>query len=142
MAARIPTEAEINVYDSLDERAAVKRFLGKDLEQARALFRENFLYYQEDLMWMGPVAFQFYVPAAISYLLSKDADLDAGAASSFCGLVEHRLENEPDVIAPVGSIIREGIIGILKDFDRYDSEEDIYGDVPGRYRVLLSKLGV
>ena len=57
MGTRLPTAEEINVFDSLDERCAVKNFLGKDLDQAQALFREISLYYQEDLMWMGPKAF-------------------------------------------------------------------------------------
>jgi len=59
MVTRLPTAEEINVFDSLDERCAVKNFLGKDLEQARSLYRENFLKRQEDLMWMGPIAFRF-----------------------------------------------------------------------------------
>jgi len=140
MASRLPTAEEINVFDSLDERCAVKNFLGKDQEQAQSLFRENFLRYQEDLMFMGPTAFRFYVPAAINYLLSEEADYAADAASSFCGLIEFRLDYEPAEIASVGSIIREGILGILKDFDRYGCDSEIYGDVAERYRVLLSRL--
>src|SRR6185437_15714897 len=62
MIPHLPTAEEINVFDSLDELDAVEHFLGKDLEQAQSLFRENFLRYQEDLMFMGPKAFQFYVP--------------------------------------------------------------------------------
>jgi hypothetical protein len=138
MASRLPTADEINVFDSIDERCARKNFLGKDLEQAQSLFRENFRRYQEDLMWMGPIAFRFYVPAAINYLQSEEADYDADAANSFCTLIEFRLDYEPTEIAPVKSILREGILGILKDFDRYESE--MYGDVVERYRVLLSRL--
>jgi hypothetical protein len=140
MAARLPTAKEINVFDSLDERCAVENFLGKNLEQAQALFRENFLHYQEDLMWMGPIAFRFYVPAAINYLLSKDADNDADAASSFCGLIEFRLDYDAAEIAPVGPIIREGILGILKNFDRYECDRVLYGDVAERYRTLRQRL--
>ena len=46
MATRLPTSEEISVFDSLDERCAVKNFFGKNLEQARSLFAENFLRYQ------------------------------------------------------------------------------------------------
>lgn len=140
IASRPPTSDEINVFDSLDERSAVENFLGKDLEQARALFSENFLRYQEDLMWMGPIAFRYYVLAAIHYLLSKDAAHNADAASSFCGLIEFRLDYEADEIASIGPIIREGVFGILKDFDRYGCERTIYGDVAERYRALLARL--
>jgi len=137
---RLPTAEEINVFDTLDERHAVKVFLGKDLEQAEALFRENFLYYQEDLMFMGPKAFAFYAPAAIRYLRSAESSGDADAANTFCGLVEHRLDYEPDTIAPVAPLIRETILEMLGNFDRYGCEEMIYGDLAGRYRVLLSRL--
>jgi hypothetical protein len=140
MAARPPTAEEINIFDSLDERCAVEHFLGKNLEQAQALFRENFLRYQEDLMWMGPIAFRFYVPAAINYLASKDADHNADAASSFCALIEFRLDNDAAEIAPVRSIIREGILEILGDFDRYECDRDIHSNVDERYRALIRRL--
>jgi hypothetical protein len=108
----LPNAAEINLFDSLDERTAVEHFLGKELKQAEALFRENFLVYQEDLMWMGPIAFRFYVPAAIDYLLSEQSDNDTDAVSSFCGVIEFRLDHEPAEVTPVGQLIREGIIEI------------------------------
>jgi hypothetical protein len=138
MNTRLPSAEEINVFDSLDERTAVEHFLGKDLEQAEALFRED--RYWEDLMWMGPIAFRFYVPAAINYLLSEEAENDAYAASSFCSLIGFRLDHKPAEVVPVGPVIREGIIGVLKDFDRYGPDIAIFGDVAGRYRALLSRL--
>jgi hypothetical protein len=140
MGTRLPTAEEINVFDTLDERHAVEVFLGKDLEQAEALFRENFLYYQEDLMFMGPKAFAFYVPAAIRYLLSADSSGDSDAANTFCGVIESRLDHEPDAISPVGPLIREGIVGMLGDFDRYGCDEALYGDLAARYSDLLSRL--
>lgn len=57
----LPTRQDINVHDSLDERSACEHFLGKSLLEAETLFRENSLYYQEDLMFMGASAFRFYL---------------------------------------------------------------------------------
>jgi hypothetical protein len=56
---QLPKKDEINVYGSLDEKRATEHFLGKTLEQAKSLFRMNNLCYFEDLMWMGPKAFNF-----------------------------------------------------------------------------------
>jgi hypothetical protein len=140
MKTRLPTEQEINVFDSLDERSAVKNFLGKDLDQAQSLFRENFFRYQEDLMCMGPIAFRFYVVAALAHLLSAQADHDLDEARSFCSLIEFRLDYEPAEIAPVGSIIREAILRILDDFERYGTEINFTGDFAGRYRALPARL--
>lgn len=137
---RIPTESEINVYDSLDEQWAVKNFLGKSLQEAEQLFQENFLRYQEDLMWMGPVAFAYYVQAAISYLLSEHSDRDACAASCFCALIGHRLEWEPEVIRPVRQILHSAISQILPGFQRFECEIEIFGDLESQYKVLLEKL--
>ena len=94
----LPTRAEINVYDSLDERYACDHFLGKTLEEAQALFANNALVYQEDLMFMGPVAFRFYVEAAIRYI---EATRDDSMVSAFAGVLEHRLEFERAELTPV-----------------------------------------
>lgn len=64
----VPTESEINIYDTLDEKRAVDHFLGKSVEQAEQLFIENSLKYQEDLMWMGPKAFYYYLESVLRYL--------------------------------------------------------------------------
>jgi hypothetical protein len=138
---RLPSADEINVYNSLDERTAVKNFLGKDLEQARQLFRENFLCYQEDLMFMGPRAFCFYVPAAIEYLRSTESDGYPDGVNSFCAILEARLDQDDAEIAAAKTVIREGIVAILENLDRYGCVIEIYGDVASRYRTLLARLG-
>ena len=73
----IPTREDINVYGSLDEQAACDHFFGENLKEAEDLFRENSQFYQEDLMWMGPRAFRYYVNAAINYLQSESAGGDS-----------------------------------------------------------------
>src|SRR4051794_16209879 len=81
----LPTQAEINVYDSLDERCACSHFLGKTLEDAQALFASNALAYQEDLMFMGPIAFRYYLEAAIRYI---EATRDDVMVSALAGVLE------------------------------------------------------
>jgi hypothetical protein len=71
----LPTVEEINpVPENLDGQNAVRNFLGKSLDEAEALFRESSITYQEDLMFMGPPAFRFYVLAAINYIPVTRAD--------------------------------------------------------------------
>ncbi len=101
---KLPTEAEINVHDSLDERCACDHFLGKTLKDAEALFADNALVYLEDLMFMGPSAFRFYVEAAIHYIkATKDHEM----VSAFAGVLEHRLEFERSELAPVAPQLAE-----------------------------------
>jgi hypothetical protein len=139
MTRRPPTADEINIFDSLDERTAERNFLGKNREQARALFSQNFLKFQEDLMWMGPAAFRYYVHAALDYLVSDAAALDSSAASSFAMLLEFRLEHEAAELAPVSLMLQEGIRLILADFARFGCLLDIHGDVAQRYLILLAR---
>ena len=138
----LPTAADFAEprTEDLDERHAVRTFLGKTPEQAEAMFRENFLYYQECLTYMRPPAFRFYVLPAIRYLLSRDADGDSDAASTFCYVLESRLRDHPEALAPIALAVLDAVERILRGFDRFDCTPDIYGDVPGRYRAVAAKL--
>jgi hypothetical protein len=88
----LPTESEINpIPDDLDGQVAVKHFLGKTVQDAVDLFGENSLVYQEDLMWMGPKAFCYYLPAVLEHFRQEaDPDLVAFIAS----VLEFRLEHD------------------------------------------------
>lgn len=60
---RLPRKADINVFDTLDEQCAEHHFLGKTREEIRELLLEKYVSLQEDLAFMGPVAFAYYAPA-------------------------------------------------------------------------------
>jgi len=88
---QIPTEQDwANPYDDLDIITAKKSFFGKNLEEAEELFVKNALCYQEDIMWMPSVPFQYYVHAYMNYLLGRQSEQDTDAASSFLSLVEFK----------------------------------------------------
>lgn len=127
-----PTEKDINIYGSLDEQWAVRHFLGKSQEEAEMLFRENFLKYQEDLMWMGPVAFAYYLIPAMNYLKSDESSDNADAVSCFSRLIEFKLEWEKTTLLPVMSEICQTIEIITGDFERFCCDEFIYGDVKNK----------
>ncbi len=58
----------------LDAQRALQNFGGLTLDEALVKFRENPLGYQEDFMFMGPVAFAFYYPVIEQHL---KGDLEA-----------------------------------------------------------------
>jgi hypothetical protein len=140
MKTNLPAREEINVHDSLDERSACKNFLGKNLEEAEALFHENFLHYQEDLMWMGPVAFQYYVPAAIRYIQSPESKGDSDAINCFLGLFEFRFEYEPKSFQPIAKELIDICRFIVEHYDQFDVTPEIYGDLRSRYEKLIQQL--
>lgn len=115
----LPARQEINVHDSLDERSACEHFFGKSLEEAEELFRENFLYYQEDLMFMGASAFRFYVRAAISYIQSEAATCDRDVINCFASILDHRLEFETEELVAVAPQLASVCRYILELYDRF-----------------------
>lgn len=140
----LPVEADFLDPRSrdLDERHAVSMFLGKTLAEAEAMFSEHFSFYQEDLTYMRGPAFRYYVRAAMRHLLSDQADGDADAANTFCGVLELRLRFEPEALTPIAPLVSETIAAMLARFDRYGCSPDIYGDVADRYRAIAGRLAV
>src|SRR3990172_6119818 len=131
----LPTRKEINVNNDLDGRDACEHFFGKNLEEAEALFRALAEYYQGDLMWMGPVAFRYYVQAFIRYLRSDASSNESDAVNGFAGTLEFRLEYEPKELVPVASELAAACDYILQHWDRFDITP-IYGDLRGRFSAL------
>jgi hypothetical protein len=141
----LPTLADINVYDSLDERWAVGNFLGKTLAQAEELFRESAMTYQKDLQHMGPVAFRFYVPAFVTYLRSAASSGGSYAVNSFASLVRNRWESEPRELEPVRDLLADACRTVLAEWDRFGVDEAVYcgwseGGLRGDYEALLASL--
>ena len=69
---------------------AAAHFLGKSIEEAELLFREDSARYQEDLMWMGPRAYEYYVEAARRYAASAHAADDAEFVDALAEIVRFR----------------------------------------------------
>jgi hypothetical protein len=134
----IPSREDLIVYDCLDEQSACEHFLGKSLEEAEALFRENFLYYQEDLMWMGPRAFHYYVRAAINDLRSDNAAVDE--AAYFATPIEFRLEYDPQDLLPVAGELAAVCQSVIDQWPRFQEGAEGYGDVLARYVKLRDAL--
>jgi hypothetical protein len=137
----LPTEADINVYDTLDEQYAVRNFLGKTHEQALELFRDNALHYQEDLTVMGAVGFCFYVDAFIAYLKGEESADDSDAASCFCFMVEQRLRIDSKTeLRPSAPKLIDAITYLLEHFEKFHVTPHIYGDVPSRLVAARDRL--
>ena len=129
-----PTESEINVHDSLDEVTARDHFLNKTIEDATEMFRQNGVLYQEDLMWMGPTAFCFYLPAFLNYLRSDSADdADLGCLAMF---LEYRLENDTTALIPIAPQVVSICRHILDHFGRYAVDVQLNGDLHSRIESL------
>lgn len=134
----IPSESDINVYNSLDEIVARDHFLGKTVEEAEELFRENSAYYQEDLMWMGPRAFTYYLQSVINYLKSEYAADDDHIISCLHNIIVFRAEEERFLLAV--DRVRELVNYVIDSYDKFNVDQDIYGNLLEKYKKLKSQL--
>jgi hypothetical protein len=141
-APELPTERDINVYDSLDERTAVKNFLGKTLQQAEEMFRNGgSQLYTEDLMWMGPNAFCYYVRAAVDCLKSDASAGDWYMLCGFCTAVEYQLKYYRPAIETSVPLLREALAYVLSSWAKFGPDIPDESELLERYRALLPILG-
>jgi hypothetical protein len=134
----LPTRDDFNIFNSLDEETACKHFLNKTLIEAQALFREDGLTYCQDFMWMGPRAFNFYIEALFNYLKSDDSIGDSDIINCLLSVVEYRRNDEkfPSAVGRVRMIIDY----VIANYDKFQVDRAIYGDLLEKYKILRDEL--
>lgn len=142
MEKSLPTLLDISPTNGLDlnEKEAVSHFFGKTLCEAVALFHENSIYYLDDLRSMGDKAFAFYLPAFCDYLQSVDVEKNSDDLNHFIGLIEFRLEYEPQSIAMTKEVILSVIDYCLDNYSKFGVDVAIYGDLRSKLIELQSQV--
>ena len=127
-------------WTGLDEACAFRNFSGKSLTEARALFVQSAITYQEDLVWMPEKPFKYYVRAYIHYVSSQQSRGDSDAANCFLGLIETRLRDHPEWMDEtwdrIDSVLRR-IADQQEEF--YDASPHMYGDFSKKVDRLIEK---
>ena len=121
----LPTRQDINPWnDETDGQTACEHYLGKSLEEAEAMLHEDYWRYGEDLMYMGPVAFRFYLPAVAQVLRSGPPPAQ-GLIDWFASVLRIRLEKEPHGLVPVAQQLAALCDEVATRWSRFN-ESDIY----------------
>ena len=151
MSINIPTEEDwFNWPENadrpldLDENYARRRFMGKTFEEALQLFREtNVLCCSEDVSYMPPIPFRYYMLVYNSHVLShgngENGDYDnyaSDSASSFLNLIEHKLEVDAETIAQIMSDLMPTVELVGTNQEKYSADIDIYGDFSAKLRRI------
>ena len=131
-----------------DEWYARDHFLGKSLHEARAMFRTNPLRYFEDLHYMSVRAFRHYVPAAIDYVLSPEANGDGISVKSLIQVIASWHQQEPEAIAGVAPAYLVALHTIRDDLERFFEpqvyaewrSDKYYGTIPADLDHLIAAL--
>jgi len=127
----------------LDEDYARRRFAGKSFEEALELFETtNVLSCCEDVSYMPPVPFRYYMLVFKAYVLAvvekvgSDKWSSPDAASCFLNLVERKLKTEFDWIAPIMKDLLPAVEFVATNQEKYEADSDIYGD----FREQLTRI--
>jgi len=124
--------------NNLDAECAFKQFAGKSSEEAEEMFRENALHYQEDLLSMPSIAFNYYAPVFAKYVLSKNAKGDSDGASSFLHMAIELIQANRSLAT---KNTEQALIAAAKNVamrqDYYDADVDIYGDFSDLYDQII-----
>lgn len=135
----IPTSSELNPHDDLDGRVAQAHFLGKTVSEAIDLFA-NQGGTVEDLMWMGPRAFVYYLPAALMYLERASADTDEwDVVGALPGTLGFRLDHDAAAIADALPEMERLCSFVLTQAVRLIDESDRV-EVTESYRTLRDRI--
>jgi hypothetical protein len=123
---------------ALDEAYAREQFGGKSFEQALEMFRSRtVLMCSEDVSYMPPVPFRYYMLVFKSYVLElgkrevqeRDfVDDPWSAASSFLRLIEEKLRSQTNFIAPIMDDLLPAVEFIAVNQRTYFADPDIFGD--------------
>jgi hypothetical protein len=140
LTERLPTREEI-AKDSLDGRYAIKHFHGKTLAEAEELFANGLrecipLTYTEDLMWMEPVGFRFYIRAAIRVALSERATGESDFINGLAGSIALWHKEYPGELKSCAQFLAEFCRQVIDQFDRYDANPEIYIGLREQYQHL------
>jgi hypothetical protein len=111
---------------------AYDHFFGRSLEEAFALFVENAMYHEEDMVWMPRPCFRFYVLAYTNYLMSESSRGDCDGANCFFGLVECRKDDIRGSSELVIGEIAKTLEKLKAGQGWYGAPEEIYGSFKDR----------
>ena len=135
---RLPSSAQIADKRDLDGACAIKHFHRKTLAEAEQLFATapNTLTYTEDLLWMRPVGFRYYIRAAIRYALSERATGECDLINGIASTLALWHEQHPGEIAPCASLLADFCSAVVQQFERYNANPEIYTGLREQYHQL------
>jgi len=128
----VPPKDQLIDHDGLDERYVIKHWNGKSLDDAYKMFAEGSSLYCEDITYMSVVALQYYLPAALAYLQSADANDDWECASGVMASLSC-VCSRPDLTPAVVCLIRDITNYVAENLAKFDADDDW---VPTRISVV------
>lgn len=135
-----PTKSQWGAIEknNLDAETAFKNFIGKSFSEAEEMFKENAYYYQEDLISMPAVAFNYYAPAYANYVVSKSSKDDPDGASCFLHMVIELLKSNRHLATyETLEVLLQAAKRVSERQHFYDADVSIYGEFGSLYKKIV-----
>lgn len=87
---------------------------------------------------MGPAAFRFYVPAAIAYVRSADADRDSDVINYLASSFQRHLQYNRTEFVSLAPSLANFCSYVASNIERFDASPEIYGDLQSVYTTLAA----
>ena len=138
----IPTKKQINPYPGdLDGDYAVQNWLGKSIQDGVTMLESNSLHYCEDFTYMGKYAYNYYFDSIIEYAKSDKSNEDCDFINAVLNsTIEFRWDEEKDIIEGSKSKINHFLNLIITNYDKFEIDLDIYGDLKLKAQELIEKI--
>ena len=137
----VPTYAEVAPGDAPWCLEAAEHYFGKDIEDATRMFESwTSMDLIHDLYWMTPVAFRYYVQAAVRYCLSDRCVDDPDAINCMAGTLRLWLDSDPSAIEPLSHHLASFCDDVVAQFERYGASPDIYVGLKDDYIRLSAEI--
>jgi hypothetical protein len=135
----IPTKQDWGIIDKndLDAMYAYKNFYGRSTSQVYKFFVENALHYQEDLLSMPIIPFNYYAQIFADYIISQSAKEDSDGASSYLHFIVEMLTSFKEL--PTSEIKKKLLCNakiVAEQQEYYDADPCIYGDFLNIYKQV------
>jgi hypothetical protein len=123
--------------DDLDRACAYRNFHGKSFQDAVRRFEASYGRPTEDLMYMPPRVFGFYLKAYTTYVMSRPFEDGPEDVSSFIHLIRFKAEHDPEILRPDWSSIEQILKHIVEHQTEYDAEWISYGSFRSIAREIV-----
>ena len=143
----LPSKEDFYYDGDCDERYAIEVYLGKDIEYTTSrYYKYSPLGMIQDLYFIGINAFRYYILGACRYLQNIDIDdkyMIDDASSVYCALVDtlnNKFESNPNEMEYIAAYIKEFSKWAIENYELFDIDEEIYGDVKEKWQELIKKV--
>lgn len=144
---KLPSKEEFYFDGSLDEKYAIKVYLGKDFDFVKNKFCDHTpLAILQDLYNIGINAFRYYVFGACRYLQTVDLSdtyVVDDASEVYCALVDIlkiKFQTNPQEMQYIASYMKKFAKFAIENYESFDINEEIYGNVKEKWQELIKKI--